>query len=113
MRETPEDLIRRHGISASHGFLPVENPLQRLPDKYYQPWEEAATILPQLISTYQIRSRVDALPILDADRLSSHPEWQRAYVILGFLTHAYIWGGEEPAQVSIPFMAISLLKTKL
>src|SRR6201986_5028883 len=102
MRETPEDLLRRHGISATHAFLPVDAPLQRLPDAYYEPWEEVATKLPQLISADQIRSRIDGLPTLDTDRLSSHREWQRAYVVLGFLTHAYIWGGEEPAQVCDP-----------
>ncbi|KAJ0331458.1 hypothetical protein COL922a_011923 [Colletotrichum nupharicola] len=39
-------------------------------------------------------------------------EWRRAYVILTFFTHAYVWGGEKaeeilPPSVSIPLLAVS------
>ena len=99
MKEVSESLFRRYGISENHGFLPQDDPLQRLPDPYFKPWEELVINLPQFISNEQVRSRIDDLHVLGTERLSSEPQWQRAYVILGFLTHAYIWGGEEPAKV--------------
>lgn len=63
--------------------------------------------LPRLIRTGEIRRRVLDLPVLSVNGLrgdnkdSEEAEWQRAYVVLGFLTHAYIWGGERAEDVSI------------
>lgn len=99
MRERPEEFVSRYGISARNGFLPDAAPLSRLPDPYYAPWEELIQNLPDLLSTSQLKSKVDCLPVLDVTRLELDAEWQRAYVILGFLTHAYIWGGEQPSEV--------------
>jgi len=86
-------------VSADHGFLPKDLPLQRLPHSYYFSWEVLASQLPTLIKTGQIRSLIEKLPILTTSWLRSEPEWRRAYSILGFLTHAYIWGGAKPKDV--------------
>jgi indoleamine 2,3-dioxygenase len=83
-----------------NAFLPHNRPSKHLKDQYYEPWELVAQHLPQLIQEDRIRASVDALPVLSTDRLSSEAEWRRAYVILAFLTHAYVWGGDEPSQVS-------------
>ncbi|EXJ71328.1 indoleamine 2,3-dioxygenase [Cladophialophora psammophila CBS 110553] len=112
MRETPEELIQTCGISAKYGFLPDTDPLQRLPDIYYDPWEALAENLPKLIANDAVRSKIDQLPILGISQLHTDAEWRRAYVVLGFLTHAYIWGGERPAerlppQLTCPFLAVS------
>lgn len=84
----------------SNAFLPEHSPLRQLPDSYYEPWELVIQHLPALIKYFDIRRAVDTLPVLSTDRLRSEPEWRRAYTILAFLTHAYVWGGEKPAQVS-------------
>ncbi|KIW31361.1 uncharacterized protein PV07_03017 [Cladophialophora immunda] len=112
MRETPSEFIQRYGISAEYGFLPDTAPLQRLPDVYYQPWETLAENLAELIKRDVIRTKIEHLPILGTGQLQTDAEWRRAYVVLGFLTHAYIWGGERPAerlppQLSCPFLAVS------
>ncbi|OAP54273.1 hypothetical protein AYL99_11374 [Fonsecaea erecta] len=112
MRETPVQFIQRYGISAQYGFLPDTAPLQRLPDLYYQPWETLADTLPGLIASDAARTKIDQLPILETDYLDTDLEWRRAYAVLGFLTHAYIWGGDRPAerlppQLSRPFLAVS------
>jgi indoleamine 2,3-dioxygenase len=83
-----------------NAFLPHNRPSKLLKDPYYEPWEIVAHNLPQLINGDRIRSAIDALPILSTDRLQSESEWRRAYVILGFFTHAYMWGGEQPEEVS-------------
>lgn len=90
-----------YAVSPAHGFLPTGLPLQILPNEYYALWENLAIRLPDLIQTGQIRRLVDALPVLTTTWLQTEPEWRRAYSILGFLTHAYIWGGEKPKDVSI------------
>lgn len=99
MRERPEDLLRRYGISAKNGFLSDIAPLRRLSDAYYTPWEAIVAQLPDLLANTEARSRIDGLPVLTTARLRLEAEWRRAYVLLGFLAHAYIWGGERPSEV--------------
>lgn len=89
-----------YGVSPETGFLPEEPPLIHLTDMYYEPWEMIVQNLQALILSKRIRQVVDAMPLLSTERLTTEPEWRRAYVILGFLTHSYIWGGDRPADVS-------------
>ncbi|KAM5443158.1 putative indoleamine 2,3-dioxygenase [Microsporum ferrugineum] len=83
-------------------FLPEVCPLTVLPDPYYEPWEYAASRLPQLLECGSLRSTVEALPVLCTERLKSEAEWRRAYVVLAYMAHAYIWGGDEPKEVLLP-----------
>lgn len=84
----------------SNAFLPEHSPLKQFPDPYYQPWELVIQHVAPLIQYNDIRRAVDTMPVLGTDRLKSEPEWRRAYSVLAFLTHAYVWGGEKPAEVS-------------
>ena len=98
-----QDSIREELASFSvtkNAFLPQERPSKHLKDPYYEPWELVAQHLPELIREDRIRPAIDALPVLSTERLRSEADWRRAYVILGFLTHAYVWGGDQPSEVS-------------
>lgn len=93
------------------GFLPEKLPLTRLPD-YFTPWEDLVNNLPSLILTKRIRSLIDKLPLLEVDQLNSIEEYRRAYSVLGFLTHAYVWGHDEPigklpVSIAEPLVLIS------
>lgn len=97
-------------VSPEHGFLPAELPLQFLDDPYYRPWENTVAALQALILTRRLRAVVDDLPVLSTDYLQSEPEWRRAYSILAFIAHAYIWGGDSPVDrvppsISVPFLS--------
>lgn len=96
---TSKDILDSFGLSYASGFLPHTAPLRRLPDPYFAPWEDAVTNLPDLVARRAVRSTVDKLPILEAAKLKDEPEWRRAYVILGFLTQAYIWSEDIPSEV--------------
>lgn len=91
-----------YGMSVQNGFLPEKQPLQQLPDPYYSKWEELTSDLPKLIQMGKIRQEIDSLPILSTGGLHQEQEWQRAYVLLAFLAHAYIWGGDKPKDVCAP-----------
>lgn len=91
------DFLSRFSISRN-AFLPSENPLEFLSDYYYRPWEDIAHNLPALVRS-GIGEAVAQLPLLDTGRLVSEAEWRRAYVILAFMTNAYVWGGEKPKEV--------------
>lgn len=82
-----------------HAFLPEDSPPKMLSDSYYEPWELVAHNLPELIKAGRIHDAIRELPILSTEGLKSEAEWRRAYVILSFFTHAFIWGGEVPEQV--------------
>lgn len=92
--------LEEYGISPQHGFLPTELPLELLPDRYFSPWENVVRNLQGLVLSRRLRGVVDKLPILSTDKLITEPEWRRAYSILAFISHAYVWGGDGPAEVS-------------
>ncbi|KAJ5364503.1 Indoleamine 2-3-dioxygenase [Penicillium cataractarum] len=110
MIPSPEINLDDYAVSPDHGFLPSGLPLQKLPHDYYASWENLAVRLPDLIQTGQIRRLIDALPVLTTTWLQTEPEWRRAYSILGFFTHAYIWGGEKPKDVLPPCIAKPFLE---
>lgn len=95
---------------SQNGFLPEQLPLHRLPGSYYESWELILDHLPSLLSTSSLRSEVDRLEVLSTAWLVSQREWQRAYLILSFLTHAYIWESGGPSEVClVPFLASQML----
>jgi indoleamine 2,3-dioxygenase len=97
----PLPQLSDYDVSPQTGFLPSELPLEILPNPYYQPWETIARNFQSLILSKRLRRIIDTLPVLNTDLLLTEAEWRRAYSILGFIAHAYIWGGNTPADVSI------------
>jgi len=102
----PEDF----DVSPANGFLSAEPPLESLPSSYYAPWEHTVKNLQGLILSRRLREVVERMPVLSTDRLVGEPEWRRAYSLLGFIAHAYIWGGEKPMEwvpppITVPFLA--------
>jgi indoleamine 2,3-dioxygenase len=108
----PIPALADYGLSPTHGFLPQTLPLTRLPDPYYNKWEAIVANLQALILSRRLRGVVDRLPVLSTVGLEHDSEWRRAYSLLGFMLHAYVWGGDEPADripqsISIPLLAVS------
>ncbi|ODQ64675.1 Indoleamine 2,3-dioxygenase [Nadsonia fulvescens var. elongata DSM 6958] len=87
-------------VSPETGFLPSQVPLERLPQDYYAPWETAVANLPALILTHRLREQVHRLPLLATDQLVTLPQWRRAYMVLSFLCHGYVWAGDVKEQES-------------
>lgn len=88
---------------SDNGFLPPSLPLARLPDPYYAPWETIIVRLPALLRDNDLRNEVSKLATLSTDRLTTEGEWRRAYLILAFLTHGYIWGEDKAVDVSVVY----------
>ncbi|RUS18976.1 Indoleamine 2,3-dioxygenase [Endogone sp. FLAS-F59071] len=89
--------LEDYDISPHTGFLPEESPLQRLPDPYFEPWETVIQDLESLLRTENLRERIDELPILDVDRVTTQAERQRAFLVLAMLSHSYVWGKQHKA----------------
>ena len=91
-----------YNISRTLGFLSATATLSSLPT-YYKPWDVIAPRLFSLISGKTLRSAVGDLPLLDASHLMTKEELHRAFVILSFLVHAYVWcDGAERPESNIP-----------
>ncbi|KAK5629110.1 hypothetical protein RRF57_004825 [Xylaria bambusicola] len=103
-------LLSDYGISPTHGFLPDVLPLTRLPDPYYNKWESIASNLQSLILSKRLRGVIDRLPVFSTIGLEHDAEWRRAYMLLTFFAHGYIWGGDTPCDRVPPSISAPLLK---
>ncbi|KAH6609735.1 indoleamine 2 [Trichoderma cornu-damae] len=95
-----------------NAFIPEDSPPRMLSDPYYEPWELVAHNLPELIRTGRVHDAIRRLPVLSTRSLKSEAEWRRAYVVLSFFTHAYVWGGDKPEEilppsVTVPYLGVS------
>ncbi len=98
-------------LSHERGFLPLEDPLRRLPQRF-DAWETVASNLPKLFASDHIRRTIADLPPFPVDAISAEPERERAMLLLSYLGHAYVWGGAHPAEVlpsrvAIPWHAVA------
>lgn len=102
---------RRPAFDPSRGFLPAEDPLERLPPAF-DAWEELAAKLPKLLVADRVATALAKLPPFAMDRLQGEREFERAMVILSFLGHAFVLGGEEPrpripARLAVPWYEVA------
>jgi indoleamine 2,3-dioxygenase len=100
-----------YDVSALHGFLPTESPCDHISDPYYARWEVIIQNLQSLVLTRRLRKVINDLPVLDTAFLATEAEWRRAYSILGFMTHSYVWGGDSPVERVPSGISIPLLST--
>lgn len=108
----PVPVLSDYGISPEYGFLPAELPLERLPDPYYNKWEAIMANLQGLVLSKRLRGVIDRLPILSTAGLEHDSEWRRAYSLLCFMAHGYIWAGDIPSErlpaaITIPLIHVS------
>ncbi|KAM9885874.1 Indoleamine 2,3-dioxygenase 2 [Verticillium dahliae] len=106
----PIPILADYGISPTHGFLPDVLPLTRLPDPYYNKWEAVVSNLQALMLSRRLRSVVDRLPVLSTIGLEHEAEWRRAYSLLCFMAHGYVWGGDQPSDHLPPPITVPLLQ---
>lgn len=106
----PIPRLEDYGISAKCGFLPSELPLQRLPHPAYDKWERIINNFQSLLLSKRLRIVIDRLPVLPTSHLETEPEWRRAYSMLAFMAHGYIWGGEKPSEVLPPPITYPLVQ---
>lgn len=98
-------------VSPTTGFLPELLPVTCLPQAYYKPWEDLVLNLPALLLSRRIRSLVSELPVLLTEHLENVEQTRRAYQVLGFLAHAYVWGTSEPTNQIPELVARPLVET--
>ena len=85
----------------SHGFLPDQDPIQRLPESCYD-FEAMALNMPKLIEKPGLRSMVQNLGEFPLDDLEDGHELERAMVVLSYLGQSYVWAAGQAPAPSIP-----------
>jgi indoleamine 2,3-dioxygenase len=83
-------------LNHERGFLPLQDPLTRLP-RAFDAWEELAQRLPKLLASDQLRVTIVDLPPFPVAAINDSRERERAMLLLSYLGHAYVWGGPRPA----------------
>ena len=106
--------LEDYGLSATTGFLPDTVPLDRLTNSYYRPWEAIMDKLQALLLSGRLHEAVDNLPMLSTNQLYTLAQVRRAFVVLGFIGHAYVWGKAAqspcetlPAVIAVPWEAVA------
>src|ERR1700686_3804938 len=82
-------------ISHERGFLPLHDPLKRLP-KPFDAWESVALGLPKLLVSDHLHRTITNLPPFPIETITDSRERERAMVLLSYFGHAYVWGGSRP-----------------
>ena len=112
--EHVEELLKKYDVDPNTGFLPKNDPLQRLPCARYHLWEDLGDDLPKLLGARlgQARDPIKQLPILATDKLITDAELRRAHLLLCLFAHAYVWGGPQPIDeipegIAVPLWEVS------
>ncbi|KAJ9647565.1 hypothetical protein H2204_000194 [Knufia peltigerae] len=98
-----------YDIDLRTGFVPSKS--TALPE-YYNPWRHLCSQIPHLLQTQSVRSTIDDLEVLDTKHLTTLAHWQRAYILLGYLSQGYIWQDRSnpsstiPASIGDPFTKV-------
>lgn len=103
--------LAAYQVDPVRGFLPSENPLQRLPPPF-NAWEATAHDLSALIMTGRVRQTLEKLPVLDYRQLTDSRELTRAMLLLSVFAGAYVWGEAVPAArlphtIAVPLWAVA------
>jgi indoleamine 2,3-dioxygenase len=85
-------------LNHERGFLPLQDPLKRLP-KAFDDWEDLALRLPKLLVSDRVRGAIADLPPFPVAAINDSRERERAMLLLSYLGHAYVWGGPRPALI--------------
>ncbi len=83
------------------GFLPLNDPLIRLPNAF-DDWEEVARDLSKLALSRYIRPVVEALPPFPVTALDSERAYERAMTVLSFMANLYVFAPDHPVAARLP-----------
>jgi len=123
-----------YDVTKDRGFLPSPDPLQncaaQLPpgfsadaEELLKAWEACVAELPSHLCAGTVRTRISALPDAPLGSSGNLLEWQvlllddearaeRAFLLLSWIGHAWVWGEEEvanqlPANIAVPWVEVA------
>ncbi|GJD21497.1 hypothetical protein RIVM261_064530 [Rivularia sp. IAM M-261] len=103
------DDLTYYQVDAVRGFLPKEDPLEKLPSTF-EVWERIASNMSALLMTNRLRATLEEVSLLDTCRLEDERQIRRAFLLLSVFGNAYVWSGKEPATTIPQTIAIPWCK---
>ena len=108
-----ETILQDFQIDRVRGFLPTRDPATSLPGEF-SAWEQATAEIPKFLVAGRIRSAVRDLPLIHASSLTDIRLVERAMLLLSYLAHAYVFGGDGPephlpAAIAVPWYHVANL----
>lgn len=105
------DSLISYQVDSERGFLPLEDPLESLPQGF-EIWDRLVAQVPILLMSNRLRGTLANLSIPDLSTLESDRQLRRAMLLLSIFGHAYVWGGTKPATtipraIAIPWCQIA------
>lgn len=93
-------------LSLTHGFMPKREPLTSLPPEFKE-WDELAAKIPELHVTMGARAYMDAMPVLDAEKVPNEYVHRAGERSTSFRSHCL---QDNPSLLySLPFSVTSVL----
>ncbi|NDA44855.1 MAG: hypothetical protein EBX89_02515, partial [Actinobacteria bacterium] len=80
--------IADYGLSEEFGYLPHNDPAQKL-SPGNEEWDHFASQIPKLLMGIDFRKRVKALPDFNVAALKTQADKSRAMMILSYIGQAY------------------------
>jgi indoleamine 2,3-dioxygenase len=88
-------------VDPERGFLPSQDPLEKLP-KAYEIWDQIGAELSALLVTGKLRSTLERLVPLELGGLRDNRERERAILLLSVFGNAYVWADLRKPAARIP-----------
>ncbi len=85
----------------SRGFLPIPDPLVRLPEPF-RDWEDVAQDLSKLALSTALRPTLEHLPAFPVTELHTQREYERAMSMLSFMANLYVFAPDQPIATRLP-----------
>ncbi len=91
----PAEALAAFSVDPVRGFLPAQDPVQKLP-AYYAPWEQTIATLPMLLTANRAGDALNRLPLLATNQLETAGQTERAMLLLAMFASVYVWEEEAP-----------------
>lgn len=113
MKQHIIDDLSKYSVNSIYGFLPPEDPLDKLPD-LFKPLENIAANLNVLLMTGQLKLTLANLAVPNISYLENEQQIRRAFLILSVFGNAFIWSDHKPATkiphtIAVPWCELATI----
>lgn len=107
----PLPSLAHYSVDPTTGFVPADDPIDRLPDEF-ESWDAIVPNISALLRSGRLRDTLAQLPLLNSLVLQTERERERALLLLTVFANAWVWAGPEPSlripsQIAEPLCKIA------
>ena len=104
-------ILQTHDVDFARGFLPAQDPLLNLPDRYAE-WDFLGANLTAYINAGAVRDKLGNMEVIPDPEFNSQAQLERAMLLLSFFAHAYVHAHPGPstflpACIAVPWVKVA------